>query len=142
MAVEPSGPPFQNATQATRELAWGLTNIPLRYEPAVSDPAEIQIEQQVESDGKDLLKCWRQREPARKLANLQHIPVLVVTGEASYHAPYDHCTASFLSRAGVPTTFWRLEEHGIKGNGHLMMQEKNSLDIARRLNSWIEKFVK
>ncbi len=142
VAVEPSGPPFQNATQAQRELPWGLTNIPVRYEPPVSDPAEIQIERQAEADGKDLVACWRQREPARKLANLQHTPVLVVTGEASYHAPYDHCSAAFLSQAGVPTTFWRLENLDIKGNGHLMMQEKNSLEIARRLDRWISSNAK
>ncbi|MBB1633411.1 alpha/beta hydrolase [Cupriavidus sp. UME77] len=142
VAVEPSGPPFQNAAQATRELAWGLTNIPVRYAPAVNDPAEIEIEQQAQADGNGLLKCWRQREPARKLANLQHIPVLVVTGEASYHAPYDHCTAAFLTQAGVPATFWRLEQQGVRGNGHLMMQEKNSLDIAERLNGWITRSVK
>lgn len=137
VAIEPSGPPFQNATQAVRELSWGLTNLPLRYEPPVNDPAEIQIELQAESDGKDLVKCWRQKEPARKLANLQHIPVLMVVGEASYHAPYDHCSAAFLKQAGVPTTFWRLDEQGIKGNGHLMMLEKNNLEIAARLDAWI-----
>jgi pimeloyl-ACP methyl ester carboxylesterase len=142
VAVEPSGPPFQNATQPTRELAWGLTDIPVHYDPAVVDPSEIDIEQQELADGKDLVKCWRQREPARKLINLEKIPVLVVTGEASYHAPYDHCTAEFLSQAGVPTTFWRLADQGIHGNGHLMMQEKNSIEIARRLDSWIYRNVK
>nr|WP_315401134.1 alpha/beta hydrolase [uncultured Duganella sp.] len=139
VAVEPSGPPFQNATQATRELAWGLTNIPVRYDPPVSEPGDIEIEQQPEADGKDLLRCWRQREPARKLANLQHTPVLVVTSEASYHAPYDHCTAAFLRQAGVPTTFWPLEAQGIRGNGHLMMLEKNNLEIARRINAWLSE---
>ncbi len=139
VAIEPSGPPFQNATQATRELAWGLTNIPVRYEPAVTDPAEILIEQQAQPDAPGLVACWRQKEPARKLVNLQNVPVLMVTGEASYHAPYDHCSAAFLKQAGVPTTFWRLEDQGVKGNGHLMMLEKNNLDIAARLTQWIGK---
>lgn len=142
VAIEPSGPPFQNATQAARELPWGLTNIPVTYAPPVNDPAEIAIEQQPEADGQDLVKCWRQREPARKLVNLQDIPVLVVTGEASYHAPYDHCTAAYLAQAGVNTTFMRLEERGIRGNGHLMMLEKNNLEIARQLDRWIARSVK
>jgi hypothetical protein len=31
----------------------------------------------------------------------------------------------------------RLEEQGIHGNGHMLMIEKNSLEIAARLNKWI-----
>ncbi len=142
VAVEPSGPPFQNATQAIRELPWGLTNIAVRYEPPVNDPAEIQIEQQASADANDLVKCWKQQEPARKLGNLQNVPVLLVTAQASYHAPYDHCTAAFLKQAGVPTTYWRLEEQGITGNGHLMMLEKNNLQIAQQLEGWIRLNVK
>lgn len=142
VAVEPSGPPFQNATQAVRELPWGLTNIPVTYSPPVSDPAEILIERQAQPDRKDLVQCWRQREPARKLVNLENIPVLIVTAEASYHAPYDHCTSAYLSQAGVKTTFWRLEDLGIKGNGHLMMLERNNLEIAQLLNGWITRSVK
>ncbi len=142
VAVEPSGPPFQNATQVTRELPWGLTDIPLHYQPAADNPEALEIEQQTQPDGEGLVKCWRQREPARKLVNLQHIPVLVVTAEASYHAPYDHCTAAFLTQAGVPTTYWRLEDQGIHGNGHLMMQEKNNLEIADRLHRWVDANVK
>jgi len=139
VSVEPSGPPFQNATQAKPELAWGLTNIPVQYDPPVTDPAQLTIEQQDTPDGKDLTKCWLQKEPARKLVNLQHVPVLVLTSEASYHAPYDHCTASFLEQAGVKTTFVRLDAIGIHGNGHLMMQEKNNLDVAAVIHSWIAK---
>ena len=142
VAIEPSGPPFQNATQSVRELAWGLTNIAVTYTPAVTNPADIAIEQQSAADGEDLVKCWLQRSPARKLTHLQTTPVLVVTGEASYHAPYDHCSAAFLRQAGVPATHWRLEQQGIHGNGHLMMLEKNNLLIAERLERWLADNVK
>ncbi len=47
--------------------------------------------------------------------------------EASYHAPYDHCTVAYLRQAGVRTDFIRLADHGIRGNGHMMMMEKNSM---------------
>jgi len=139
VAVEPSGPPFQNASQAVRELPWGLTNIPVTYSPAVSDPSQLEIEQQAQADGPDLVACWLQKKPARKWVNLQQTPVLLVTSEASYHAPYDHCSAAFLKQAGVPTTFWRLEERGIQGNGHLMMQEQNNLQIAHEIQGWIQQ---
>jgi hypothetical protein len=73
----------------------------------------------------------------RKLVNLAGIPILIVTAEASYHAPYDHCTSAFLRQAGVAHDFVRLPEVGIRGNGHMMMLEKNSLEIARYLETWI-----
>jgi hypothetical protein len=51
----------------------------------------------------DLVRCWLQAAPARKLVNLSRFPVLVLVSEASYHAGYDHCTARYLSQAGVQT---------------------------------------
>jgi hypothetical protein len=48
----------------------------------------------------DLVPCWQQQAPARRLANLANVPALVVTAEASYHAVYDHCTAKYLTKPG------------------------------------------
>jgi hypothetical protein len=66
----------------------------------------------------------------------------VVTGEASYHAPYDHCTAGFLAQAGVANTHLRLEDQGIHGNGHMLMIEKNSREIAALIAKWISGHVR
>ena len=68
-------------------------------------------------------------------------PILVLTAEASYHAPYDHCTVKFLQQAGVKPSFIRLADLGIKGNSHVMMQEKNSKEIAAVIYGWLEKSV-
>ena len=38
------------------------------------------------------------------------IPILIVVSEASYHAPYDHCTSEFLHQAGVQHEFVRLPD--------------------------------
>ena len=73
---------------------WGLTNLPVHYDPPIKEASELQTVRQDTADGPDLLPCWMQKEPARKLANLQTIPVLNITGEASYHRPYAHCTPS------------------------------------------------
>ena len=59
------------------------------------------------------------------------------TGEASFRAQYDHCTAKFLTQAGVKNDHVRLERIGIHGNGHMMMLEKNSLAIAASLDKWL-----
>ena len=60
---------------------------------------------------------------------------------ASYHAAYDHCTANYLTQAGVRNTMIKLGEAGIHGNGHMMMLEKNSDDIARVMREWLMKAV-
>jgi hypothetical protein len=65
--------------------------------------------------------------------------VVVVTSEASYHAPYDHCTTAYLKQAGVPVSQSYLAERGVHGNGHMMMIEKNNLAIARVLADWADR---
>jgi pimeloyl-ACP methyl ester carboxylesterase len=143
VAMEPSGPPFRDAVfDDDKNRAWGLTDIPITYDPPVKSPAELAIVQEGKPDGPDLARCWEQSDPPRRLVNLLGIPVVVVTGEASYHAPYDHCTARFLAQAGVANTHLRLGEQGLHGNGHMLMIEKNSLEIAALLNKWITGHVK
>ena len=90
-------------------------------------------------DAPDLVRGWLQAEPARRLPNLAKIPTLILVAEASYHAAYDHCTAAYLTQAGVPITFLRLEDVGIRGNGHMMMLEKNSDRIAGVIQDWLKR---
>jgi hypothetical protein len=63
---------------------------------------------------------------------------VILTSEASFHAPFDHCTAQYLSQAGVENTFIQLGKIGIHGNGHFLQLEKNSLQIARVIANWLE----
>jgi pimeloyl-ACP methyl ester carboxylesterase len=141
VAAEPVSPPIENAERGSTGPArlWGLTNLPVHYDPPIQEASELQTVRQEKADGPDLLPCWVQKEPARKLVNLQSIPVLNVTGEASYHRPYAHCIAKWLNQAGVKTTFVKLEDVGLPGNGHQMMSEKNSAGIAKYMQTWIEK---
>ena len=143
VAVEPVAPPIGNAERGSSGPGriWGLTNLPVHYDPPVHEAAELQTVRQDVPDGPDLLPCWIQKEPARMLVNLRAIPVLNVSGEASYHRPYAHCVAKWLNQAGVKTKFVNLEDVGLPGNGHQMMSEKNSAGIAQYLESWIEKNV-
>lgn len=135
LAIEPSGPPVDGGK------VWGVSTTPLTYTPVVSDPSELQFEE-IPADNPDLLPCKQQKKPARKLVNLKRIPVLEITGEASYHAQYDHCTARYLQQAGVPVDYVRLESVGLKGNGHMIMIEKNSAEVADYLIKWLNKNVK
>ena len=89
-----------------------------------------------------LHEVQQQEAPARQLVNLKGMPILMVTSESSYHVPYDHCTSKFLTQAGVKHQFVRLPEVGIRGNGHMVMIEKNNLEIAAFLDGWVAKNVK
>src|SRR6185295_14449294 len=59
--------------------------------------------------------------------------------EASYHAAYDHCTVKYLQQAGVHPEWVKLADAGIHGNGHMMMLEKNNMDIAAAMSRWLAK---
>ena len=150
IGVEPNGPPvhgveFIGAPDWFKEgpvaLPFGITSVPITYAPAVKDASELKWVKEDKPDGPDLVTCWKQAEPARQLPNLQKMPVMVLTSEASYHAPYDHCTVKFLQQAGVKPTWIKLADLGIKGNSHVMMQEKNSKEIAAVIYQWLDKAV-
>jgi pimeloyl-ACP methyl ester carboxylesterase len=108
----------------------------------VKDPSELAVEREAKADGPDLFVCWMQKAPARQLVNLKNIPVMVMAAEASYHQVYDHCTSKYLNQAGVKAEYVRLQDKGIHGNGHMVMIEKNNLDIARVVDEWVVKNVK
>jgi len=141
VAIEPSGPPFENSTNATgKARLWGPTDVPITYDPPIERPEQLEIEQE-SAQSVGLFGCWMQKSPARQLPNLKKVPVMVMVAEASYHAVYDHCTARYLQQAGVSTDFVQLQDHGIRGNSHMVMLERNSLEIARLIDQWIIKSV-
>ena len=59
----------------------------------------------------------------------------------SYHAVYDHCTAKYLTQAGVKATALRLGDHGIHGNAHMIMLEKNNLQVAGLIAAWLARTI-
>ena len=82
---------------------------------------------------------WGVTASPLQLPNLRRLPVLVVTADASPASRIDHATVDFLRQAGVAAEHLRLEEYGIRGNGHLMMLERNSDEIAARLVDWLTR---
>ena len=139
IAVEPGGPPFEDRILREGDSrAWGVTDIPITYDPPVTNPGELKHEREAAAAGPDLVVCSRQSEPARRLPNLAGIPIAILTGEASYHAAYDHCTARYLTQAGVANEHIRLEQRGIHGNGHGMPGERNNLVIAQLVANWLK----
>ncbi len=142
VALEPSGPPFENAVFGSeKSRAWGITDVPMTYDPPVKDPSELQTEPQASQKPGEVAGVL-QKAPARQLVNLKGIPIIILAGEASYHVAYDEWTSRFLTQAGVKNDFVPLAEQGLKGNGHMLMIEKNSLDIAALVDKWLRKNVR
>ncbi|PHH91330.1 hypothetical protein CDD83_901 [Cordyceps sp. RAO-2017] len=141
--LEPAGPPFREAVFDHRPArAWGLTDSPLTYRPAVRDPARDIVQATRPALSKDHTDCILQAdEPApRRLVNLARKPILVLTAESSYHARYDHCTVEYLRQAGCSRTqHVELAKLGIRGNGHMMFLERNSRHIQGVVHQWIQE---
>ncbi|KHO00651.1 uncharacterized protein MAM_01429 [Metarhizium album ARSEF 1941] len=139
--LEPSGPPFilRPPIGHGPAFAFGLTDLAIEYEPSARNNAEhieTTIEPAIDADHDE---CIMQKSPAKQLTNLAKIPELVVTGEASFHAPYDYCTVKYLEQAGVDVEYADLGKEGIHGNGHMFFMEKNNLEIAGRVYEWLKR---
>jgi pimeloyl-ACP methyl ester carboxylesterase len=138
VALEPGDAPFVPQFSfpgpASRR---GITYQEIAYEPSAGPNGTLLRTVSVPPDGSDKQECVLQAEPARKLKWLSRVPVLVVTGEASFHAPYDYCTIKYLRQAGVSVEHADLGAEGIHGNGHMFFLEKNSDEIAARALKWI-----
>lgn len=143
LAVEPWAPPIENAELGATGpgRAWGLSNLPLHYDPPVTNPSQLHPVLQQKPVAPGLIPCWLQQEPAHKLINMEAYPVLEISGQASYHRPYTRCVAEWLNQAGVKTTYVSLEDIGLRGNGHQMMSEKDSAAIAKFMMDWLAKNV-
>jgi pimeloyl-ACP methyl ester carboxylesterase len=150
VAVEPNGPTFYDIrfkggadwyerVGEARARPYGITRVPLHFEPPVSSPADLTVAQAEKPLQEGQIRCWLQAEPARKLPNLAKVPAVIVTSEASFRATMDDCTGAFLEQAGAKPDRLRLAEHGIHGNGHMMMLESNNVQVADAIVGWIEE---
>jgi pimeloyl-ACP methyl ester carboxylesterase len=135
VAVETLGPPFVGQAETGTTLPWGLANVPMAYDPPATDPSELQLT--VVSDGPPPKVL--QEEPARTLPNLARVPTAIVTAEASPFRAFDEHLADFLRQVGGSPVLLRLHEHGVSGNGHGMMLERNNEDVLRVITDWLAK---
>ncbi|THV08008.1 alpha/beta-hydrolase [Dendrothele bispora CBS 962.96] len=139
VTMEPGGPPFIGDTLSpnTPMHPYGLSEVPITYDPPITDPSEIQTVNDTEGRLPGYT-CILQKEPARQWPNLLHIPVLTLTSESSWHGIFDDCTVDFLRQAGLTVDFVRLQDVGIHGNGHMMFMELNSDEIVKKVvGKWI-----
>jgi pimeloyl-ACP methyl ester carboxylesterase len=121
IAIEVLGPPFAKRPEMGLDLAWGLASAPLTYDPPAATPEELQS------------------GPARRLPNLSRFPIAVVTGEASMFALFDRDMVAFLAEAGCDVELVRLADHGVHGNAHGIMIERNNVETLAVLTGWVER---
>lgn len=142
VSVEPKGPPFGASPMLLAPSnQYGVCHARITYDPPVTDPEVDLVKVVIKADGPGLMDATIQAESPspRKLVNLAHVPVLVLTTQASYHAQYDWCSVEYLRQAGVQTDHIKLEDVGILGNGHMMFMEKNSDEIADVVWGWMKR---
>lgn len=129
---------------------WGIADVPITYNPPVTDPSQLiratvgqdQFKDGLLSNYSCVLQADTAKEKPRQLTNIAKVPVLFLTTQASIHVTYDHCLVSYLRQAGVKVTWTLLETIGILGNGHFGMLEKNSDSIAGYFEGWIRRHIR
>jgi len=124
VAVEPMGPPFA-AIPNIGDLTWGLTAAPLQYEPAAASPADV----------------LAAPPGTLRLPALAGLPIVAVTAEASAFAAASGPTIERLKAAGADAEVLHLPDHGVFGNGHGLIYEKNSDQALQPILDWLEERV-
>jgi len=69
--------------------------------------------------------------------NWSDVPIVIVTAEASPFASASPPTAAFLNAAGAKVELLHLPDHGVFGNGHGLIYEKNSDASLRHVLDWL-----
>ena len=71
-------------------------------------------------------------------SNLSRVPVSVVSAEASQGRARDDVQASAFSRSGARVDHIQLDKHGVRGNGHFIMLEKNNREALQPILKWMD----
>lgn len=136
VTVEGNNNPFE------AETVWGVTAVPVAYDPPISDPKMMALADWTPPAGSPgpVRPYKLQAEPARQLKNLKGIPMLWVQGENAYAGP---AQVRFLQQAGCSAEFMRLRDRGMpEGNTNLMPLERNNFDVFGLLRDWIGEKVR
>ena len=122
VSVEPMGPPFADIPNIGL-LQWGLTAAPLTFDPPRMSPEAV-----------------RDADPdALRLPNLAGLPIAVVTSDTSTFAPASPPIVALLKAGGAAAALLHLPDHGVTGNGHGLIYEKNSDAALQPVLAWLER---
>jgi pimeloyl-ACP methyl ester carboxylesterase len=137
MCMEINGNPF------AAQLRWGLTALPMTYDPPVTDLSQFKLVDHTEppDSPRPVVPTYKlQAEPAHKWKNLQAIPIGWLTSEwGAGGSPV--AQVAFLKQVGCSVEMLRLRDYGITGNGNLMIMEKNNHEVFGVIRDWLAKKV-
>jgi len=120
VAIEPMGPPFADIPNIG-SLTWGLAAVPLNWEPSLGT-----------------LQDLHSAEPGKhRLPALAGLPIVAVTAEASAFAAASRPTIELLKAAGSEAELLHLPDHGVFGNGHGLIYERNSDEALAPVLKWL-----
>ena len=148
VSIEPGGPQIGNVDTAKVAYTerggskWGITGMPMHYDPPVNSPEDLKTYLEEKSERPDEVPCYMQKEPVHKLTGMQNIRILSISAEGTYHRTFDVCIPKWLNQAGVKDEFVRLEDVGIHGNMHEMFLDRNSDEVIKFIDGWLRKNVK
>lgn len=120
VTVEPMGPAFGH-TPGIGTLAWGLTAASMHFDPPRLTADDVKAA----------------APHSLRIPSLGKLPVALVTGETSVFATFAPSIIDFLTNAGASVEHIHLPNHGIHGNGHGMIYEKNSDDVFQVVLAWM-----
>ena len=61
---------------------------------------------------------------------------------SGHHRVFDVCIPKWLNQAGAKDDFVRLEDAGIKGNMHEMFLDRNSDEVIKFIDGWMNKNIR
>ncbi len=132
-----------NSNPFVGQFRWGLTAGPMTFDPPVNDPAEFRLVDVTPppDSPRPIVSPYRlQAEPARKWKNLIGKKATWITSEyGGGGSPV--AQVAFLKQVGVDASMLRLRDHGIYGNGNLMLMEKNNHEVYRVVQEWLDQNV-
>ena len=123
VSVEPMGPPFADIPNIGT-LRWGLAASPLTFDPPCATPEAV-----------------RAGLATLRLPNLAGLPIAVVTGDTSAFAQASPPTVAALRAGGAAAELLRLSDHGVTGNGHGLIYERNSDAALAPVLAWLDRHV-
>jgi pimeloyl-ACP methyl ester carboxylesterase len=148
VAIEPGGPQIGVVDTAKVKYtgkignAWGITNMPMHYDPPVNSPDDLKTYLEEKSERPDEVPCYMQKEPVHKLVTFEKFHILSISAEGTYHRVFDSCIPKWLNQAGAHDEFVRLEDAGIHGNMHEMFLDRNSDQVIKFIDDWMRKNIK
>jgi pimeloyl-ACP methyl ester carboxylesterase len=131
---------MQRDSASGRAELYAFTAAPMAFDPAIESLADIKL-QLNSPKAAGTLPYRLQVDPPHRLANLAGIPVGYVSGEASFLRGSAEGVLVNMRQLGMEVDDLCLWKHGIHGNGHVPMVERNSSGVANFVMEWLARRV-